>query len=435
MARRYVHTGRKQGEKIVVIIGSGFAGLNAAKELAKAEHIRVILIDKKNHHVFQPLLYQVASAALNPSDIAMPIRAQFSNSDRVDVHWGRVESISLSEKFVTVARDTLSVQAEVEIQYDFLIIATGAEHSYFGHQEWERFAPGLKTLEHATEIRRKFLSCFEYAENIFEPKLRQPYLTFVVVGGGPTGVELAGSMAEISRTVITNDFQHIEPALSKIVLIEAGPRILPSFAETLSEKAASDLKAMGVEVLTNTRVEHITAEGVTANGKHIPSRCVVWAAGVKAAALNFDPEVQKDQVGRVKVNDYLSLSQFPEVFIVGDMAHVLDRNQNLVPGVAPAAIQQGRYAAHAVLKLIKQERLTPFAYFDKGSMATIGKSKAVIQVGSLKLTGFVAWVGWLFIHILYLVGFKNRVAVLLQWVWVYMFSKRGARLITGENKP
>ncbi|MBM4254230.1 MAG: NAD(P)/FAD-dependent oxidoreductase [Deltaproteobacteria bacterium] len=432
MTVRYVHPATTDGDKIILIIGAGFAGLNAAKALAHQPGVQVILIDKKNHHVFQPLLYQVATAALNPSDIAMPIRSQFTNADRVAVHWGVVTGVNLKDKYVTACDTSLAPDTTVEIVYDYLIVACGAQHSYFGHPEWEPFAPGLKTLEHATEIRRRYLAAFERAENIPDPEQRVPYLTFVVVGAGPTGVELAGAMAEISKTVIVDDFHHIDPSQARVVLIEAGPRVLSAFSDELSRQAERDLKALGVEVLTSTRVENVGPEGVIANGTFIPSHCVSWAAGVEASKLQFTPQQKQDRAGRILVTPTLSLPEFPEVFVVGDMAAVEASPGKFVPGLAPAAIQQGKCAAKNIAKLLKSQQAQSFHYLDKGMMATIGKKKAVVEAGKVRLSGLLAWLGWLLIHVLYLVGFKNRVAVLLQWVWSYVFSKRGARLITDE---
>lgn len=430
---RYTHPAAAQGDKIVVVVGGGFGGLNAAKILAKRPGLQIILIDKKNHHVFQPLLYQVATAALNPSDIAMPIRAQFPDQERVAVHWGVVKSVDLEGKFITVTDVSLRQDAYIELTYDFLIVACGAQHSYFGHPEWEVYAPGLKTLEHATEIRRRFLSAFERAENATDPALRTALMTFVVVGAGPTGVEIAGAMAEICRTVLKDDFRHIDPKEAKVILIEAGPRVLSAFSENLSKKAAKDLRDLGVEVRTSTFVENIGPEGVVAGGVFIPSTCVIWAAGVEASNLEFSPPQEKDRPGRIRVAPDLSLPQFPEVFVIGDMAAVELAQGRMVPGVAPAAIQQGRFAAKCILATLAQRKRKAFKYNDKGMMATIGKKRAIIQAGALQMSGILAWIGWLVVHVLYLVGFRNRVAVLLQWMWSYIFVKRGARLITSDR--
>ena len=430
---RYTHAAAARGDKIVVVIGGGFGGLNAAKVLAKRPGVQVILIDKKNHHVFQPLLYQVATAALNPSDIAMPIRAQFPDEERIAVHWGVVKSIALKEKFITVTDVALQQHEEVEITYDYLIVACGAQHSYFGHPEWEPYAPGLKTLEHATEIRRRFLSAFERAENATDPALRAALMTFVVVGAGPTGVEIAGAMAEISRTVLVDDFRHIDPKEAKVILIEAGPRVLPVFSESLSKKAAKDLRDLGVDVRTSTFVENVGPEGVIAGGEFIPSMCMIWAAGVEASKLEFSPPQERDRAGRIRVAADLSLPEFSEVFVIGDMAAVELAPGRMVPGVAPAAIQQGRFAASCILASLTNRKRKSFTYIDKGMMATIGKKRAIIQTGGLEVSGIFAWFGWLFVHVLYLVGFRNRMAVLIQWVWSYVFAKRGARLITSDH--
>ena len=430
---RYTHAAAARGDKIVVVIGGGFGGLNAAKVLAKRPGVQVILIDKKNHHVFQPLLYQVATAALNPSDIAMPIRAQFPDEERIAVHWGVVKSIALKEKFITVTDVALQQHEEVEITYDYLIVACGAQHSYFGHPEWEPYAPGLKTLEHATEIRRRFLSAFERAENATDPALRAALMTFVVVGAGPTGVEIAGAMAEISRTVLVDDFRHIDPKEAKVILIEAGPRVLPVFSENLSKKAAKDLRDLGVDVRTSTFVEKVGPEGVIAGGVFIPSMCMIWAAGVEASKLEFSPPQERDRAGRIRVAADLSLPDFSEVFVIGDMAAVELAPGRMVPGVAPAAIQQGRFAANCIIASLANRKRKAFRYVDKGMMATIGKKRAIIQTGGLEMSGIFAWFGWLFVHVLYLVGFRNRMAVLIQWVWSYVFAKRGARLITSDH--
>jgi NADH dehydrogenase len=430
---RYTHAAAARGDKIVVVIGGGFGGLNAAKVLAKRPGVQVILIDKKNHHVFQPLLYQVATAALNPSDIAMPIRAQFPDEERIAVHWGVVKSIALKEKFITVTDVALQQHEEVEITYDYLIVACGAQHSYFGHPEWEPYAPGLKTLEHATEIRRRFLSAFERAENATDPALRAALMTFVIVGAGPTGVEIAGAMAEISRTVLVDDFRHIDPKEAKVILIEAGPRVLPVFSESLSKKAAKDLRDLGVDVRTSTFVENVGPEGVIAGGEFIPSMCMIWAAGVEASKLEFSPPQERDRAGRIRVAADLSLPEFSEVFVIGDMAAVELAPGRMVPGVAPAAIQQGRFAASCILASLTNRKRKSFKYIDKGMMATIGKKRAIIQTGGLEVSGIFAWFGWLFVHVLYLVGFRNRMAVLIQWVWSYVFAKRGARLITSDH--
>ena len=423
---RIIHPNLKPGQKQVVIIGAGFGGLNAAKELANHEEVHVILLDQKNHHLFQPLLYQVATAGLNPADIAVPIRSQFAGARNVSVHLGRVERLSLTEKWV-------GAEEGIELGFDFLILACGALHSYFSHPEWEPFAPGLKTVEQAIEIRRRILSAFERAENEIDAERQRALLNFVIVGGGPTGMELAGAIADISRTVLVKDFRRINPASARVILVEAGPRILPAFPEELAARAARDLAKLGVEVLTSSPVQEIDANGVRIGEERIPSCTVLWAAGVKADRLSESLGVELDRSGRVKVGPDLSIPGHPDVFVVGDLAHFEMANGELLPGLAPAAIQTGKAAAKNIMATIHGRPRKPFRYFDKGIMATIGKRKAIAQTGRLRLTGYIAWLAWLFIHILYLVGFRNRIAVFLEWAWSYLFSKRGSRLITSDE--
>ncbi len=412
-------------KKIVVIIGGGFAGLNAAKSLARKDSVHVVLIDQRNHHLFQPLLYQVATAGLNPSDIAVPIRAQFSKIENVEIHMSRVDSVNLEKKYI--------VTEGAELAYDYLIVATGAQHSYFGNPEWEEFAPGLKTVEQATEIRRRILSAFEAAENEMDPEKQKALLNFVVVGAGPTGVELAGAIADIARTVLVKDFNHINPANARVLLVEAGSKILASFNEKLSQRALQDLKDLGVEVRISSRVEKIDENGVIIAGEFVPSRSVFWAAGVQASRMKFVPEVAKDRAGRVIVRDDFSIENFPDTFVIGDMASFKISENNFLPGLAPAAMQAGKFVGNMVLQSIEGKARSSFKYLDKGQMATIGKRKAIAQYHSLRMTGVIAWLAWLFVHVLYLIGFKNRVAVMAEWTWSYIFSKRGARLITSRD--
>jgi len=413
--------------KEVLIVGAGFGGLEAGRELAGRSSVNVTILDQRNHHLFQPLLYQVATAELNPADIASPVRAQFSRARNVDVHLGRVEKVDLAEKRATLTEG-------MGFAWDFLILACGATHSYFGHPQWEEFAPGLKTLEHATEIRRRILFAFESAENEAHPAAQRPHLTFVIVGGGPTGVELAGAIADISRTVLVRDFRHIDPTTAHVLLLEAGPRILPAFAEALSRRATDDLRKLGVEVRTSSAVTDIDANGVEIGARQkIVAKSVFWAAGVQASGLGGSLGVELDRAGRVKVNADLSIPGHRDAFVIGDMAHLEEPGRGLVPGLAPAAIQQGRLAARNVLASVEGRPRRPFRYRDKGMMATIGKHKAIAQTGRLRLTGYLAWLAWLFIHILYLIGFKNRLFVFAQWMWSYLFSKRGARLITHRD--
>lgn len=412
-------------QKLVVIIGAGFAGLNAAKKLAGQGDLLVVLIDQKNHHLFQPLLYQVATAGLNPSDIAVPIRAQFSDVPNVEVHMGKIDSVDLEQKHIRVG--------DVEFEYDYLIIAGGAQHSYFGKGEWENFAPGLKTLEQATEIRRRILMAFESAENELDPEKRKAMLTFIVVGGGPTGVELAGAISDISRTVLVEDFKRIDPETARIILIEAGSRVLAAFDERLSAQALKDLKKLEVEVMLSSRVENINVFGVKVGTQFIESKSVFWAAGVQASPLIIAPEVQKDRSGRIKVEKDFAIPGFPHTFVVGDMALYEYAPQKFLPGLAPVAKQAGEFVAGLIISTNQQKKRKEFHYFDKGQMATIGKHKAVMQSGNLRMHGFIAWMAWLFVHVFYLIGFKNRISVMAQWAWSYLFSKRGARLITDKE--
>ena len=412
--------------KEVLVVGAGFGGLEAARTLAPGADVHVTVVDQRNHHLFQPLLYQVATAGLNPADIAVPIRAQFSRAPNVDVRLGRVATVDLGRKRVSLEDGT-------ELAWDFLVVAGGAQHSYFGHPEWEEFAPGLKTLEQATEIRRRLLSAFESAENEPDPAAQRRLLTFVIVGGGPTGVELAGAIADISRTVLVRDFRRIDPASARVLLLEAGPRILPAFAEGLSRHAAEDLRALGVEVRTSAAVTGIDAHGVSIGGERIEARSIFWAAGVQASSLSRSLGVELDRAGRVMVDADLSIPGHPAAFVIGDMAHLEEPERGLVPGLAPAAIQEGKAAARNILASIAGRPRKPFRYRDKGMMATIGKHRAIAQTGPIRLTGYLAWLAWLFIHILYLIGFKNRLSVFAQWVWSYVLSKRGARLITNRD--
>ncbi len=414
----------KNGQKQVVIVGGGFAGINAAKEFKNRDDVQVVLVDQRNYHLFQPLLYQVATAGLNPSDIAVPIRGLFTNAENISVHLARVDSINLKDKLI--------IGNDGELSYDYLILACGVRHSYFGKQEWENFAPGLKTLEQATEIRRRILSAFELAENEADPEKQKAMLTFVIVGAGPTGVELAGAIADISRNVLVRDFRRIDPASAKILLLEAAPRALSMFSQELSDHAAKDLKDLGVDLKLGVKVDSIDADGVTCGQDRIRSTNVFWAAGVEADAITKSLGVPLDRSGRVIVKADLSVAEYPNVFVVGDLAH-LDVDGKPLPGLAQVAIQGGRRAAKNILATIEGKARSDFHYFDKGQMATIGKRKAVVEMKQLKITGFIAWLAWLFIHLLFLVGFKNKLSVLFEWIWSYLFSKRGARLITQKE--
>ncbi|HKZ06627.1 MAG TPA: NAD(P)/FAD-dependent oxidoreductase [Methylomirabilota bacterium] len=406
----------------VVIVGGGFGGLNAARRLAR-RNVRVTLVDRRNHHLFQPLLYQVASAALSPADIATPLRSILRDAPNVRVLLAEAREVDVASRRI--------ILDDGRLDYDALILAAGAGHSYFGHDEWERLAPGLKTLEDALEIRRRLLLAYEAAERAEDGAERRALLTFVVVGGGPTGVELAGAFAEIARHTIARDFRAIDPTSARIILLEGGPRLLASFPEDLSAAAAKSLARLGVEVRTGAHVTRITPDAVWVGGEQIRSRAVVWAAGVAGAALGRALGVPTDRAGRVPVSPDLSVPGRPEIFVIGDLAAFPAPDGELLPGVAPVAIQQGRAAADNAWRRLRGEPTRPFHYRDRGSMATIGRAAAVATVGRLHLTGLPAWLAWLGVHIVYLIGFRNRFLVLFQWAWAYVTWQRGARLITG----
>jgi NADH dehydrogenase len=413
----------KSSKPQVVIVGAGFGGLNAARSLKHAE-VEVTVIDRRNHHLFQPLLYQVATAGLSPGDIAYPIRAVLSRQENARVLLEEVLSVDLASRKV-VLRDG-------DLKYDYLILATGARHAYFGHDEWSKFAPGLKSLEDALEIRRRILLAFEKAERETNQAKRAELLTFVIVGGGPTGVELAGAIAEISRQVLVRDFRAINPSDAHIILVEAGPRILPSYPEILSAKAEASLKKLGADVWTQSPVTAVQANEVAIGGKTIRASTVLWAAGVAASPLARSLGVELDKVGRVAVEPDLSVPGHPDAFMIGDLSLFTHQTGTPLPGVAPVAIQQGRHAARNILYAVKHEPSEPFHYKDKGSLATIGRAAAVADLGVLKFSGFFAWLAWLFVHILFLIGFRNRFVVFFDWAWAYFTNQRGARLITGD---
>lgn len=409
----------------VVIVGVGFAGLYAAKTLA-GRNFQVTLIDRRNHHTFQPLLYQVASAALSPGEIAVPIRSIFSGDPNVDTLLDEVTGFDLQNRRVLMDDDSIS--------YDYLIVASGATHAYFGHDEWATLAPGLKTVEDATEIRRRILLAYEIAER--EARLGKPVepINLVVVGGGPTGVELAGAMAEIARQVLADDFRSIRPATTRVLLIEAGPRILATYPADLSRSATEQLRKLGVEVVTGAAVTDIGSDHIMVGNQRVPSTVVLWGAGVAASPLGRTLGVPTDRAGRVIVNPDLTIPGYSNVFVVGDLAAVKQANGKAVPGVAPAAIQMGRYAAETILADQRNRPRRPFVYRDKGSLATIGRSAAIGEFGKLHISGFMAWMAWLLVHIYFLIGFHNRIVVLLEWLWAYVSFSRGARLITGQSR-
>jgi len=408
----------------IVIVGGGFGGLWAAKTLSKRP-VDVTLIDRKNHHVFQPLLYQVATAVLSPGEIATPIRRILHDAENVGVILGEVVGFDADKKTVRLDNGT-------EVQFDYLIVAAGARHSYFGHDDWEVSAPGLKTIEDAVEIRRRVLLAFELAE-------RQAYffgkrgpLSFVVVGGGPTGVELAGAIADIARQALAKDFKAIETRNAKVTLFEGSDRVLGTFAKELSESAKSQLEDLGVEVRLNSFVGDIAPGKIKVGNDWIDCDVVVWATGVAASPIGKQLGVETDKAGRVFVQPDLSIPGHPDIFVIGDMASLKQANGDPVPGVSPAAIQMGTSAANNILADIQGRDRKAFIYVDKGTMATIGRSKAIAEVFGLKLKGFIAWVFWLFLHVFFLIGFRNRIIVMAEWFWAYLTRERSARLITGD---
>jgi NADH dehydrogenase len=452
----------------VVIVGSGFGGLNAAQALASAP-VSITVIDRRNHHTFQPLLYQVATAGLSPGEIAAPIRSILHRHKNIEVLLAEVTGFDLERRVVQVAvQNDLQndlPKAVHEIPYDSLIVAAGASHAYFGHDEWEAFAPGLKTIEDALEIRRRVLLAFELAERRAAAEINSSSsdnepLNFAVVGAGPTGVELAGTLAEICRHALAHDFRTIDPSRSRIHLIEGGPHVLPAYPEDLSRSALDQLNRLGVEVLTSTMVTGIepgviymrSTAGGTSTGEtkqmKMNAAVILWAAGVAASPLGKKLGVPVDRAGRVLVNPDLSLPNHPEVFVIGDLAALNDASGKLLPGVAPVAMQEGTFVAKLIRREIKSGAPTfsrsmregggfdsnsRFHYHDKGSLATIGRSAAIAQFGKIHISGFIAWLAWLFIHILFLIGFQNRILVFIQWAWSYFTYERGARLITGST--
>ena len=409
----------------VVIIGAGFGGLAAAKALGSAE-AEVVLVDKRNYHLFQPLLYQVATAGLSPAQIAWPARAILRRQKNAHTRLARVTAIDLAGKAVQLGRERMS--------YDYLVVATGARHAYFGHDEWEPFAPGLKKIEDATAIRRRLLLAFEQAETATDPAERKALLTFAVIGGGPTGVELAGAIAELARHALAEDFRSIDPRDARVMLIEAGPRLLPAMVESLSAKAKRTLEKLGVEVRLGQAVTDCTAAGLCIGAEFVPARTLLWAAGVAASPAAKWLNAEKDRAGRVKVAPDLSLPGHPEVFVVGDTASVVTPQGKPVPGIAPAAKQMGSYVAKTIAARLKgRPAPPPFRYRHTGDLATIGRSQAVVDFGWIKFSGFFAWWLWSIAHIYFLIGFRTRFGVALDWLWAYFTYERGARLITGEE--
>ncbi len=403
----------------VVVVGAGFGGLNAARRVARLP-VQVTVLDRSNHHTFQPLLYQVATAGLSPGEIAAPIRSILASHPNVEVLLEEVVDFQLDQKKVITKEQTLD--------YDFLVIASGATHAYFGHEEWAPLAPGLKSIEDALEIRRRVLLAFELAERQGECPLQ-----FVVIGGGPTGVELAGTLAEIAHHAMNGEFRNIDPRNSRILLIEGGPRVLATYSEELSRKAEAQLQHLGVEVRTSRMVTRIEPGAVWVGDEKIPAAVILWAAGVAASPLGKKLGVPIDRAGRVLVEPDLSIPGHREVFVIGDLATLKDENGKLLPGVAPVALQQGTWVADAIGRDLNNQPRRNFHYHDKGSLATIGRAAAVAQIGRFEISGYFAWLSWLFIHIFFLIGFRNRLLVMIQWAWSYLTYERGARLITGSD--
>ncbi len=431
-----MHTQAQVDWPRVVIVGGGFGGLHAARALGSAP-VRVTLIDRNNHHLFQPLLYQVATAALSPADITAPIRHVVRSQKNTEVLLAEVTAVNRAQRTVTM-RDMSSGQ-ERGIEYDYLVLATGAGESYFGHANWETYAPGLKSIADATAIRRKVLTAFEAAEAAMhldpnDPETRA-LLTFVIIGGGPTGVELAGALADLSHKALASDFRHINPASARIVLVEAEPRLLGTFAPSLSGRAARELRHLGVEVRTGARVTDVDADGVEIGDERIAAKTVIWAAGVRGSPAGEWLGAEMDRAGRVIVRPDLSVPGAPEVFVLGDTAHYVE-GAHLLPGVAQVAMQQGDYVATVIRARVAGESAPrPFHYRDKGMLATVGRTYAIADIGPFKLGGFLAWLIWLGVHIWFLIGFRNRVLVLIQWAWAYLTYQRGARLIWSEEQP
>ena len=411
----------------VVIIGAGFGGLQAALHLANAQ-CRVTVIDRNNHHLFQPLLYQVATAGLSPGEIAVPIRHVLRNAKNIQVLMSEVIGVDKNEK-------TVLLEQGRSIPYDYLIIATGSRHSYFGHDDWEPFAPGLKSISDATKIRAHILCAYEQAELETDLKKQEALLTVVIVGGGPTGVEMAGSIAELARKVLKNEFHNIDPSKTRVILAEAGPRVLGGFPESLSSSAQKELEKLGVEVHVNTRIENIQQNGVRMNGENVEAHTIIWAAGVQASHAAEWLGIFSERDGKVPISPQMNIEGHSEIFVIGDTAKAIGADGKPLPGLAPVAMQQGRYVAKKLRALISRKAYSePFHYTDKGMLATIGRTFSVASIWKLKVTGWIAWLIWVFVHIMYLIGFRNRVIVMLDWIWAYVSYQRAVRLIV-EDKP
>lgn len=408
--------------KHVVIVGGGFGGISAAKQLKKA-NVNITIIDKTNHHLFQPLLYQVATAALSPGDIAVPIRAILGQRKGLKVLLGKVTNVNKHDNFV-------ELESGRQINFDYLVLAPGAQYNYFGNDDWEHHAPGLKSIGDALQVRERILLSLEKAEQLDDPKLREPYLTYVVVGGGPTGVEMAGAIGEIVKRNMMRDYNTFSKNETRIFLVEAGPKILNGYPDSLSERARETLEDMGVRVLLNTPVTEIDKGEVSFSEGTIETPNIIWAAGVAASPLLSSLDTEQDRSGRVKVKDDLSISDNDNIFVIGDATHKTDEDDNPLPALAPVAIQQGQFVGKLIRNEINNSKRSNFHYVDKGTMATIGRAKAVADIRGFKFSGFFAWMLWSIVHIFFLIGFRNRFRVFIEWMWHYFTFKRGVRLIT-----
>ncbi|GER89446.1 NADH dehydrogenase [Dictyobacter vulcani] len=416
------------GHPRVVIVGAGFGGLQAALDIGKQQpEVNLTVIDRTNHHLFQPLLYQVATAALSPADISTPIRHVLRKQKRTEVVMAEVTDVDLEQKRV--------IMHDVSIPYDYLVIATGAHENYFGHREsWEPIAPGLKSIEDAQQIRRKILLTFEQAELEMDTEQRKRLLTFMVIGGGPTGVEMAGAIAELAYQTLPPEYRHIDPGMIRVILVEAMPRILSTFPKSLARRARKKLERLGVDVRTSTLLEEITEEGAVAGGQWMPANTIIWTAGVQASPAGQWLGAETDRAGRVLVNPDLTLPNHSDVFVLGDTATIMQDNKPL-PGIAPVAMQQGHYVAVVIKQKIAGEQTSePFHYHDKGYLATVGRAYAIASIGRIRISGFSAWILWLAVHIVYLIGYDNRIMVLLQWAWSYIFLKRRVRIIAPSTR-
>lgn len=408
----------------VVIIGGGFGGISVAKSL-KSTSLDVTIVDKRNHHLFQPLLYQVATAALSPGDVAVPIRSIFSSKDSIRTVLGEVEAIDKEEKL-------LRFKSRSPLRYDYLVVASGSKYNYFGNNEWEEHAPGLKSIDDAIAIRERLLYSLEIADQLSSDEDKEPYLTYAVIGAGPTGVEMAGAIAEIAKRNMMRDYKNIDPDKTKVYLIEAGPKVLLGYPDSLSKKAQQDLEEMGVTVILNQPVTDVKSDSVTAGDTVINTPNIIWAAGVTSSPILDSLSVEQDKTGRIFVEDDLSVKGYPNIFVIGDAAHSKDSEGEPLPALAPVALQQGKYVGRKIKDMVAGEKTKPFSYTDKGSMATIGRAKAVADIKGFKFSGVAAWMLWSLIHIFFLIGFRNRFRVFAEWVWHYLTYKRGVRIITDK---